>query len=153
MVWMSWWEKRKASRATTTPATWIQPSSGQFSFITVNNFISYSVCHDILTSLDFSHIDWLYGASPASSAAFAPSQRLISKLIWFCPLALTGGCIPAVNRLVDSGSVVSANKTKGPLNSSQPKLIQQAPVCLHGFEYALNQFGVLNLKNKKNTSK
>lgn len=35
-VWTSWWERRKAFRATTTPATWIQPSSGQYTLYFFN---------------------------------------------------------------------------------------------------------------------
>lgn len=76
MVWMSWWEKRKASRATTTPATWILPSSGQsWSSLSVNTLSA--IVYAILMSLDFSHIDWLYGASSAGSAVLPRGRGLL----------------------------------------------------------------------------
>ncbi len=119
MVWMSWWERRKASRATTTPATWILPSSGQYSFRLTVNTLSATVCGILYQRLWTSVILIDCMVPPQqSSAVFAQRQRLISKLFWLCPLALTGGCIPAVSRLVDSGSVVSANTAKGPLNQA-----------------------------------
>lgn len=54
MAWMSWWERRKAFRVTTTPATWIQPSSGQYSLgVRVNTFLStvYEICFIALCAL------------------------------------------------------------------------------------------------------
>lgn len=54
MAWMSWWERRKAFRVTTTPATWIQPSSGQYSLgVRVNTFSStvYEICFIALCAL------------------------------------------------------------------------------------------------------
>ena len=80
MAWMSWLEKRKASRATATPVTWILPSSGQYNLVSqsvIKYCISCSSCGMMLLCLDLL-IDCY--SSSVESAVFDWRQGFISKL-------------------------------------------------------------------------